>query len=92
MGPDGKGPMTGRGMGNCNTVNNDAGFGGGFGQGGRAGRSGGGRGMGRNQMFNRGNRFADSFDNNSEVDLLKHEVNNLKNQLENIEQKLSDKE
>lgn len=91
MGPDGKGPMTGRGMGDCNTANSEVGYGGGFGRGRGAGRSGGGMGMGRNQMFNRGNRFAD-FGNNPETVQLQNEIDDLKNQLKSIEQKLSEKE
>jgi len=91
MGPEGKGPMSGRGMGDCNTANSETGYGGGFGRGRGAGRNGGGRGMGRNQMFNRGNRSADSFDNNSAVDQLKNEIDNLKDQLTSIEQKISNK-
>lgn len=91
MGPEGKGPMSGRGMGDCNTANSETGYGDGFGRGRGAGRNGGGRGAGRNQMFTRGNRFAD-FDNNSETVQLRNEIDNLKNQLQSIEQKISDKE
>ena len=54
-GPQGRGPLTGRGMGNCSGSNasNSASYGRGFGFGaGRGGGRGGGRGFGRG--FNRG--------------------------------------
>ncbi|MCD6177011.1 MAG: DUF5320 domain-containing protein [Candidatus Cloacimonetes bacterium] len=94
-GPNGNGPMTGRGMGYCagndrpgyyeNDQNYGRGFGGGF-------RRGGGRGFGGGGGFGfRGGNYNSNFiPNVSEKTLVENEIKILKDQLSALEKQLSE--
>lgn len=86
-GPQGDGPMTGRGLGNCGpgVEFSPGNFGRGFGRGRNAGR-------GMQYRFGQGwNRFsAQTPPNVSEETLLENEVRILKEHLESLEKQLSD--
>ncbi len=88
-GPEGRGSMTGRGLGSCTGENPSNYNSSTFGLGRRLGR---GMGIGRGNRFQSGNRwfnrgFSDSSD--SEKSLLENEIKNLKDQLENYENRIS---
>lgn len=89
-GPEGKGPMTGRGLGSCTgenpTNSNYSTFGLGLGRrlGRGMGKSFGSRFQSGNRGFNRGFSSSDS-----EKNLLEKEIKTLKEQLENYENRIS---
>lgn len=84
MGPEGRGPLTGRRMGLCvgNNVS-DSSFSGGFGRGFRRGNSG---------AFRRGfgNFKSPNFQTLSDKEAITNEMNDLKEQLSFLEQKLAE--
>jgi uncharacterized protein DUF5320 len=96
-GPDGFGPMTGRGMGYCNNYDSP-GFtkgvprgGAGFGMNRNFGR---GRGFGRGMGFNRGYSYpvypTPTYSAKEESDILENEVKTLTEQLKALEARLSE--
>ena len=89
-GPEGRGSMTGRGLGSCTGENQassnslNLGLGKRFGRGMGSGRSFGNRFQSKNRWFNRGFSSSDS-----EKSLLGSEIKTLKEQLENYENRIS---